>query len=246
MNILYVDVETSPMLAYTWDTRPQYIPKDMLLQDKIVLTWAAQWHGKTTIKGDKLTPDEVLARDDKRIIASLAKLVREADVVIAHNADRFDLPLINGRVMYHAIEPLGPVKTIDTLKLVKKSFKLPYNSLGYLAEWLFGDNKSATSMRLWKRCMEGDYKALAYMLRYNRKDVKLLAELLERIKPYVSKLARLYDGPGCPSCGAGDLMVRGYHRTNASTFVKLQCQECGRYCRQRSSEKALNPEYVPL
>lgn len=247
MRILYVDIETTPMLTYTWTlNNPGYINPAMLVHGQYVLTWAAKWAGNKTVFSEKLTPVEAVERDDSRIIEKLASLLRKADLVVAHNGDRFDLPHINTRVAEAKLEPLPPIRTIDTLKLVRKNFKFPSNKLDYLATFLELAGKHDSKLEWWLSGMRGDDKALKKMRRYNKQDVVLLENVFEEIRPYVHKLRRMSDGLGCPYCGSSSQQRRGYDRTQGSTFVKYQCQSCLKYYRERSGDPELKPEYMPL
>lgn len=245
LKILHIDIETSPMAAFVWSPWDNFLPMDRLIHDTFLFTWAAKWDGKPQMFSDSLTGAEALKRKDTRIAASLADLVREADIVVGHNLDKFDIPKLNGRLLQNGLEPLGPVQTIDTLKLAKKNIKIAFNKLDYLGEFLGLGRKIKTDFMLWEDCYNGDEKALAKMLRYNKQDVVLLEHVFHALTPYVKQLTRLMD-PGskidtsCPFCGGNDLKPRGYYRTQASTFVKLRCEFCGKYSRER---KAVTQKY---
>jgi hypothetical protein len=246
MRVLYLDIETTPMIFYSWTAFPQYLTHDFLIQESHLLTWAAQWHGEKKVRSERLLPAEATRQDDKRIVGLIADLVREADVVVAHNADRFDMTRINSRLLKHRLKPMPPVQTIDTLKMSKKHLGQPYNKLDWLGKTLLDDQKLKTDLDLWKRCMAGDLQALRRMERYNRKDVKLLVEVWETIGPYVPGIPRLHTGPGCPNCGAQSWIRRGYRHTKASSWVRLECSVCGRYSRERLTDKSMNAEYIGL
>lgn len=245
MKVLIFDIETAPMSGYMWRPKTEYVPHNQRLEDSFMLTWAAKWRGKgpgTGMKSDALSPDEVLARDDGRLVESLATLVREADLVMAHNGRRFDMPRLNTQLMLRQLEPLSPVRIIDTLELVRKSFDLPYNRLDYLAQVLIGEGKIETDFQLWRDVMAGDERAMRYMSRYNRKDVVLLEKVFDRTMPYLKGLPRMvrasFDGEfACPYCGSHDLMKRGTYDTNASTFQAYQCMKCGHYPSERTNDR---------
>lgn len=243
LKILLYDLETAPLLAHIWHPTDDYVTHERLIHDSFLLTWSAKWHGDKTIISGTLTGDEAQAQDDSRIVAELAELIREADFLVAHNADRFDVPMFNNRLLVLGQEPMGPKRTIDTLKLAKKSLRLAYNKLDYLGEILGLGNKLKTDFELWKSCYHGDEKALARMLKYNRQDVALLEAVFDKLLPYVKGLPRLVEASGigqlaCPSCGSDHLVRRGKCRTNVSTFQQYQCGDCGRYCRSRTADKA--------
>ena len=66
----------------------------------------------------------------------------EADVVIAHNGDKFDMRKANARFGHY--EPPMPVQQVDTLKVARKYFKFESNKLGDLGEHLGLGNKEVT------------------------------------------------------------------------------------------------------
>lgn len=251
LRVLLYDLETAPLLAYIWRPNDQYVPMDRLIHDTFLLTWSAKWLGEKTVTTGVLTGTEARKQNDKRIVKELAALIREADIVVAHNGDRFDIPMFNNRLMALGLEPIGPKRSIDTCKLAKSTFRLAYNKLDYLGEYLGLGRKIKTDFDLWRACYHGDEVALAKMAKYNRQDVVLLERVFERMKPY-AKLPRMFeaedrDESGCPYCGSMHLMRRGVYRTNAGTFYKWQCQEpeCQKYSRGRKAAFA-RMAMVPL
>src|SRR4029078_8668904 len=99
-----------------------------------MFNWRATWLGERKMLSDRLTPREAKNQNDKRIVKNLWKLLNEADVVIAHNGDRFDLPKINARFLIHQIKPPSHYETIDTLKTARRKFGLTSNKLDYITK----------------------------------------------------------------------------------------------------------------
>lgn len=242
LRILLYDLETAPLLAYVWQPREDYIPHERMIHDSFLLTWSAKWYGEKKVMTGVLTSAEARKQDDSRIVKALADLMREADVIVAHNAKNFDIPMFNNRLLKLRLPPLGPVSVVDTLAIAKKNFRLAYNKLDYLAGLLFNDHKIKTEFKLWEECYHGDPSALAAMSRYNVQDVKLLEKVFDALLPYAKGLTRLSDPSGpkdfaCPTCGGTKLQKRGFYRTQASTFQRYECTDCGRYSRARTAEK---------
>ena len=77
---------------------------------------------KFFVVSDIVTPEETKTRDDKRVLQSIWKLLDEADIVIGHNGDRFDLRKLNARFIDNDINPPSPFRTIDTLKVARREF----------------------------------------------------------------------------------------------------------------------------
>jgi len=243
VKILILDIETAPLLGHVWYPWGDNVNPNQLVHDSFMLTWAAKWYGESEILTDQITPAEAKKQDDKRIAKSLGKLIEEADALVAHNLDKFDLPKINTRILFHGLEPLPPVTQIDTLKLAKKAFKVTYNRLDYLGEFLGVGEKLSVDFQLWRDAYMGSQDAIDEMRAYNAQDVVLLERVFLRLLPYVRSMQRLVDpveeeDHACPTCGGRRLVRRGYYRTKVSNFVRYQCKECKRYSRARRSERA--------
>lgn len=230
-------------MSYHWQAKTEYIAYDFNVTDFFMLSWSAKWRGDEWIYSDVLTGAEALAQDDARIVQSLADMIREADVIVAHNGDAFDIPKLNARLVVLGLEPIPPTQSIDTKALSARNFKLAYNKLDYLGEKLVGDRKIDTGgFELWLRCIHGDKKALLEMVTYNEQDVVLLEKIFEKMLPYVKTIPRLIvPEPGgsldvCPFCGSSDRTRRGFKHTTAASYPRFQCNECGRYHRSAKSE----------
>jgi hypothetical protein len=239
------------MLAHIWQARTEYVGTHMIEHESFMLSWAAKWESEPEVLSDVLTPEEAIHQDDERILTSLADLLRSADIIVAHNGDRFDIPKVNTRLLLMNLEPLGPVKSFDTLKAARSTFRLASNKLDWIAEQLGFGNKLPTSFDLWRRCYQGDPQALDEMVTYNRQDVVLLQKVYEALQGYVKGVPRMVDAGGisglaCPTCGQRDMKRRGWHRTNASTFPRFYCPSCRRYSRSRQAAPAKRLTLSPL
>lgn len=233
LRLLFYDIETAPMLAYIWQLKTEYVPPAMVEHDTFLLCWSAKWSDSDKVLSGKLTRKEALGQDDSRIVTGLADLLRQADYAVAHNGDRFDLPMVNNRMLALDLPPVGNVQTIDTLKLARQSFRLASNKLDYLARLLGHGGKLPTGFDLWRRAYHGDTKALAELLTYNKHDVVLLERVFQALIPHVKTLPRLVEMvewrmEACPTCGSKNRVKDGYHRTKVSTFQRYRCKQCGR------------------
>jgi hypothetical protein len=242
-RILFWDVETAPALAFAFQAKTDWIPSHMFQHETFLLTWAAKWAGSNRVISERLTGAEARAQDDSRLVTSLVELIREADVIVAHNGDGFDEKVLRGRAMLTGSEPLGPVRSVDTLKLAKRSFRLTHNSLNHLAKHLGVPQKMDTGgFSLWRDAYLGDEKALAKMDRYCRADVRCLEGVYGAMLPHVKGLPRLIDASHdgedvCPYCGSAERQSRGLTHTNASSFPRYRCS-CGRWYRGRQAVKS--------
>ena len=231
-RILLFDIETSPLKAFVWQTQvwKARINTDQVLSEWFLLTWSAKWLYEDEILSDKLTSKEALKEDDSRIVKSLWKLLDEADVVIAHNGDRFDVPNINTRMVVSGLKPPKSYQSIDTVKVARKEFGFTHNSLNALAKVFGFDTKIDTDFELWVRCVEGEEKALKEMEIYNKRDVGLLEEVYLKLRPWIKSHPNLglfidTDDSVCPACGSKELIWQEghYYYTGVSKFPVWTC-----------------------
>mgnify|MGYP000197081662 CR=1 FL=1 len=84
LKVLFYDLETAPLLAHIWSPYDDYVTHDRLVHPGFLLTWSAQWLGEKKIVTGCLTGDEARDQDDRRIVAELAELIRDADIIVAN------------------------------------------------------------------------------------------------------------------------------------------------------------------
>ena len=244
-KILIYDVETSPMEVLVWGLYKQRIPIDNIVKEWAILSWAAKWLNDPHIMSAVVTPNQARDRKDKDVVIQLWSLFEEADIVVAHNALKFDNRKANARWKINGLMPPSPYQTIDTLKVAQKSFAFSSHKLDYLTGLLVGNQKIKTEYGLWKRCINGDQESLDEMVRYNRQDVAILEDLYFELRPWIKShpnMGLYMDGIGnvCANCGSLklDWSIKPYY-TPAGRFKAYRC-ECGAIGRSRYSD--LSPE----
>lgn len=241
-KILIFDLETSPLKAYVWSRWKQNIYYDQLLNDWFLLTWSAKWLGSKDVMSESLSSDEVRNENDSRIVTKLWKLVDEADIIIAHNGDRFDVPRLNSRFLVNELPPASSYRTVDTRKVAAKQFGFSSNSLNELARIFGFGSKMDTDFELWSKCMDGDEEALEYMRKYNDQDVLLLEKIYLKLRPYIKSHPNIAvymdnDHKVCSSCGSANVIeTNRYQYTNTGKFKLYRCGDCGAESRGRRSD----------
>ena len=247
-KILVFDIETAPLKAFVFQKSvwKANVGNEQVISERFMLAWSAKWLFDNDIMSERLTSKEAKNEDDFRIVEKLWKLFSEADIIVAHNGDSFDIPNMNTRFIVHNLKPTTPYQTIDTKSVAKKQFGFTHNSLNALGK-LFGfEPKVDVDFTLWSRCVNGEESALKEMEVYNIEDVRLLEEVYLRLRPWIKShpnvgLYALSDGAICPNCGSHNIeWVDGqYYYTQANRFPIFVC-ECGAYGRSRHGE--LSPE----
>ena len=242
-KILVFDVETAPNLAYVWGQWEQNVIEHK--QEWYMLCWAAKWLGEKKMYTSKLNDYKLFNKDkqdDKLIIKDLWKLFNEADVIIGHNGDKFDIKKTNARFLFHGLLPPSPYKTIDTLKIARKYFKFNSNKLDDLGQHLgLGRKVKHEGFGLWLKCMNGVKSAWNKMIKYNKQDVVLLELVYDKFKPYMTNHPNvgLYQNKdyACPNCGSLHLTKRGFAMTKTNRYQRLQCQDCGSWSTETKAQK---------
>lgn len=244
-NILLLDIETAPILAYVWGLWENNVSLSQIKRDWYMLSWAAKWLGEKEVLCDALPYHASYQagnrEDDRDIISSLRDLLDAADIVIAHNGNRFDLAKLNAKCLQYGLPPPSPYRKIDTLVEAKRHFKLTSNKLDYIADLLGEGRKIKTDFDLWIGCMEGDEGSWMRMIKYNKRDVVLLEKVYLKMRPWMRTHPNLGvflegDKPACPICGGSHLQRRGYVTTNLSRYQRFQCQDCGGWSRGRAND----------
>lgn len=234
MRILLLDIETSPLIGYSWGTYDTDIIE--VIKDFEILCWTGKILGEKKIYQGSMQGK----KSDKSCVEELHKLLDTIDVVVAHNGDKFDTKKINARFIFYGLPPSQPYKTVDTLKEIKKIASFTSNKLDNLGELLGEGRKLKTDFSLWKGCMDNDPKAFKRMLDYNKEDVLLLEKIYLRILPYMKSHPNwgIYENDiCCPKCGSKHLQSRGYALNKSTRYRRFQCQSCGSWLRGSANEQ---------
>lgn len=236
-RIALIDLETAPNLGYTWAKYEQNVIS--FVREWFLLSFAVKWYGSDEKTKVYALPDFAGYDDDRNndaaLTAKLWEVLNEADLVIAHNGDRFDLRKANARFLFHGMSPPAPYRTVDTLKLVRRHFSLNSNKLGDVAKILgLGQKAETGGFGLWESCMAGDRSAWRKMTRYNAQDVDLLEKIYERLRPWHiahPAIAAVQDGFACPACGSALMQKRGHELIGRKRIQRYQCLGCGKWSR---------------
>lgn len=228
-KILLLDIETAPSLGWVWGKWQQNVIDFKM--DWYILSFGYKWAhedavhvlGLDDFAGYKRHPE-----NDKALMKALWKLLNEADIVIAHNGDSFDLPKINTRFLTHQLPPPKPYKTIDTLKIARKVFMFDSNKLDDLGRYLgVGRKIPNTGFHLWRGCMSGDPESWSKMKEYNCHDVELLERVYYLVRAWDKRHPNVNFGEkACPKCASFNIQRRGFEYTLLMKKQRYQCMSC--------------------
>jgi len=234
------DIETAPKLAYVWRFWKENIGAKQVLEHCEMLSFAWKWLGESKVHYFDVRKQGL--DSEKQLIERLHGFLDEADIVVAHNGDKFDLGTFNGRALIHGLAPPAPYKTVDTLKVARKKFCFESNRLEYLARVLEctekDSHKEFPGFELWAECLAGNRKAWNEMKKYNIQDVETLEEIYLKMLPYIDNhpnvaLINSSEVPACNKCGSENLTRQGYVNLTSGRYQKFQCNDCGGWTRSR-------------
>lgn len=230
---LIFDIETSPNIGMFWEAGyKKNIPYENIIKERAIICICYKWEGEKKVHG--LFWDE--NQDDKTMLETFLQVANEADELVGHNGDKFDLAWIRTRCLFHKLPMFPKYVTVDTLKVARSKFKFNSNKLDYIAKYLGIGSKIHTSYSLWRDILlDKSETAKKHMLKYCKGDVVILEKVYVELKNHTEAkqhYGAMYnvDKDSCPECGSHDLK-NSKLRTTATGLLKrqYQCGNCNKY-----------------
>lgn len=220
MQILALDIEASNLSA----------------DFGIILTFGSKVVGKGKVEVLNILDYRGVSGDlitaEKKLLVDISKRMLSADVWLTHYGTWYDLVFINSRLLYHDLPVLPPnYPHVDTWKVSRNRLKLRNNRLATIQEFLkLPSEKNAIKPEQWIRALGGHSPSMNYIVDHNRRDVLVLEEAYNKLRPLIIDHPNkgLLDGRGgCTVCGSTKLHRRGWHVTRTRKYPRYQCQDCG-------------------
>ena len=179
-KILIYDLETSPNVGWFWRAGfKQNIGTNQILKERAVICVSYKWVGEDQVYN--LVWDK--EQNDKFLIEQFVQVLNEADLIVAHNGDNFDIKWLKTRALFHRIPMLPNYKQFDTLKVAKSKLYLNSNRLDYISKFLGFEGKIQTTPDLWNKVVIlNDRETLKDMLEYCDEDVRQLEKVYNELK----------------------------------------------------------------
>lgn len=257
-KILLYDIETSANLVWAWSLYK--MNAIAVEQDWYLLSAAWKWlddehtHFFSIYQDPSFAPDTT---EDRFVAERLYALFDEADIIVAHNGNRFDQKKSNAVFFRHGWGPPADYQQIDTLLEYRKHLGEASHKLKEIARRAGRDGKVLHhGWELWRDCMRGEPDAWRLMERYNRQDVRELESAYRDILPWIGYMRKgahpnmghwAYDEDArCPNCGGRETLVKkGFRFTPVSRYQRFWCKPsrggCGAWGRARLRERDSYP-----
>lgn len=246
---LFFDIETSPNIGFFWQSGYKLqVPYSNIIKERAIICICYKWADEKVVHS--LQWDE--HQDDREMLLEFVKIANEADELVGHNGDKYDLPFIRTRCVFHNIPMFPSYTTIDTLKQARSKFRFNSNRLDYIANFLGIGGKLETGFDLWRDIVLNKCKkAMAKMVKYCKNDVIILEKVYNHLAGYFPHKTHygvvLFDDRGsCPQCGSKNLYISKQKMT-ASGIKKVQfgCNGCGKYhtTSQQIANKIISDRY---
>ena len=227
---LFFDIETSPNVVYSW--RIGYnltLTPDNIIDERKIICISYKWEDSDKIYSLKWDKNQC----DKQMLIDFIEQANQADELIAHNGDRFDIKWIRTRCIFHRIPMFPQYKTLDTLKKAKNGFNFNSNKLDYIAQFLgVGAKVKHSGFDMWKKVMKNDPEAMDEMVNYCEGDIIVLEDVYFIMQNYIK--TNTHNGVinnnlkySCPNCGSEHSELLKNNVTAMGTIKRLmECNDC--------------------
>ena len=119
MKRLIFDIEVSPNIGWFW--KPEHYTRvyhDNIILEGSIICICYKWVGENSVHA--LTWDT--KHNEKLMLQEFIKVMNEADEVVTHNGDRFDIVWLRTRCLVNGVPMMPDYTSIDTYKEAKYKF----------------------------------------------------------------------------------------------------------------------------
>lgn len=227
---LFWDIETSPNVVLAFSAGYNLnINHDAIIQERRIICIGYKWEGEKSVHVLRWDKNQC----DREMLRAFIDIAGQADELVHHYGNHFDMPWFRTRVLFHKLPPIPIYKTVDTKALASKYFLFNSNKLDYISNFLGHGKKLRTDFDLWRRIViDKCEKSLNYMCKYCGVDVRRLEAVWTDFKPFVKPAthAGVFAGRDkwtCPHCASEHVKKNLTRYTAAGTRQhQMRCHEC--------------------
>lgn len=233
LKTLIMDMELAYALYYAYPSKkPQYLSsrqvKERTFCPCATWNWDHQVHVNKVSVLDDPKRFKKNHKDDYVVAVALHEAMSEADIIVAHNGDQFDIKQANTLFIRHNLGPIPEKKSVDTLKVARKYFAFEGNDLADLCKRFGVPDKLEKPDFI--KITEGDPGEIRKAVKYCGRDTLSLKGVLHHLKPYIRRYPSLRKYKDkitcCDACGSKRLQNKGSYFCG-SLYYRVKCMECG-------------------
>lgn len=242
IEVLLIDLETSPSKFWGWGTGDQYVPYTMLVEGTETKIITAQYKRLLIDKEAKYLMWDWYGKeggDDASLVEETVRLINNADIVIGQNINSFDIKVLQERAKVLRLSPINVDFPIDTLLNSRKAFKSMSHKLDYRSKQYGLGGKIKMEMQDWIDIVTGKTCPTEKMVPYGLKDIEDTEQVFWNELPYwnlpkttVNKILKLIVGMTTSKSGNNRLRCESCARRHQSRFNvevrgnELHCFNC--------------------
>ena len=240
---LFFDIETGYHTVRLWRVgKVGWVQPENIIEHKKIICISWKWQGDDKV----YTLDHRIG--EKKMLKEFIKVLGEADEIIGHNGDRFDIKELRTRCINYGVLMFPKYQTLDTLKKARAFFNFASNKLDYIAKYLnLGRKLDTGGFQLWIDIVEkNSVKALKKMIKYCEHDVILLEDVFFVLSPYIdhnTNVAVLSGGDkwDCPECASTKVKMYNTYTTPMGVIRRqMKCNNC------KKQYKVSNKTYMAM
>ena len=197
----------------------------------IILCIGWKWLGeqKVNMLGERAKNGLV---GDEKTTTGFAKVFDRCDYHVTWYGKRFDLPMVQSKLIKYGQKPLPKKPHVDLYDTAKHQFKLHSNRLQVWQEYLKVSNeKTPIDFEAWLQAAAGWGPALKKVYHHCKKDVLVLEDVFLKMRPWIANIPLVRAGMVCVACGSQNLIKNGRRLTVRKWYQRYQCMDCGRWSR---------------
>ena len=230
---MFWDIETSPNIVSSWRIGYKInLSAENIIKERSIICICWKWEDEEEVFHLRWDKDQC----DKSMLIKFVKELQKAHEIIGQNSDKFDEKWIKTRCIFHDIPAMPKYKSIDTLKIARKTFNFNSNRLDYMGKYLGVGQKIKTEFDLWTKVIfNKDKKALDFMVDYCKQDVLLLEQVYKKLQKYSEQATHKAVALGgerweCPHCTCEEVKIENtrYSKSGIAT-TQMICKSCKRY-----------------
>jgi len=176
LKVLIYDIETSYNIVKSFRIgyNKTLTPND-IIKERAIICVSYKWLGSDEVVNIAWDKNQ----SDKKLLEQFIPIMNQADLLVAHNGDKFDMKFIKGRAFKHNLPMHVNYVQFDTYKVARKKFDINSGKLDYIAKYLeLSYHKIKVDMELWDRViLERSPEALDEMVEYCNRDVFVLEDV---------------------------------------------------------------------